>query len=323
MINRMINVSENSIFNQKMTVIVQLNIKQIINHVTRCSVKAIHKLWIRYFNTNPRIRQIAFVCVQKIFSTRYNTHAHRLSDTNSWISPNDERDWLLQSSATPISFTINLLYRVCALADDDGTREIGVLGVDFHWRQSLTIPGTIRAPVAPYADTKADNRLLKRKPSKYESPLISYTGITLMKLTNAGTMDRETLPWLSVLNRQFQSPRTPTPCRVSVNLYHSSRFASDATRRDETRHDAPRYGATLRHRRKSGDVKHVATSMKKAARSAYFSDRWLTRRSAMFRIIGTQKQKRRKLPICHLNFRIFYAFSNLFHLSYLNHNYYK
>lgn len=78
------------------------------------------------FQYNPRIRQIAFVCVQKIFSTRYNTHARRLSDTNSWISPNDERDWLLQSSATPISFTINLLYRVYALADDDGTREIGV-----------------------------------------------------------------------------------------------------------------------------------------------------------------------------------------------------
>lgn len=108
-----------------MTVIVQLNIKQIIN-ITRCSVKAMHKLWIRYFNTISEYRQIAFVYVQKIFSTRYNTHAHRLLDTNSWISPNDERDWLLQSSATPISFTINLLYRVRVLADDDGTREIGV-----------------------------------------------------------------------------------------------------------------------------------------------------------------------------------------------------
>jgi hypothetical protein len=63
--------------------------------------------------------------------------------------------------------------------------------------------GTMRAPVAPYADTKADNRLLKRKPSKYEGPLISYTGITLMKLANAGTMDRETLPWLSVPNRRL------------------------------------------------------------------------------------------------------------------------
>lgn len=121
-----------------------------------------------------------------------------------------------------------------------------------------------RAPVAPYADTGADNRLLKRKPSKYESPLISYTGITLMKLTNVGTMDRETLPWLSVLNRRLQSrvlvrpscppfPSLSSPL-ASVNLHHSSRSASDATRCDETR----------RHRRKSGDVKCVAARMKKA-----------------------------------------------------------
>lgn len=129
------------------------------------------------------------------------------------------------------------------------------MGVYFYWRQSLTIPGTIRAPVAPYADTKADNRLLKRKPSKYESPLISYTGITLMKLTNAGTMDRETLPWLSVLNRRLQSPRTPYAHRIRQPVHHSFRFASDATR----------YGATLRHRCESGNVKHVVAQMKKAA----------------------------------------------------------
>lgn len=123
----MINVNGNSIFNQRMTVIVQLNIKQTINHITCCRAKAVHKLWIRYFDTILEFAKLRSSALRRFFfNTLQYTHARRLSDTNPWISPNDERDWLLQSSATPISFTINLLYRVCALADDDGTREIGV-----------------------------------------------------------------------------------------------------------------------------------------------------------------------------------------------------
>lgn len=178
----------------------------------------------------------------------------------------------MQSSASPprLSFTINLLYRIRARWPMTMVLERSGLGVDFHWRQSLTIPGTMRAPVAPYADTKADNRLLKRKPSKYESPLISYTGITLMKLTNAGTMDRETLPWLSALNRRLQ-PRfsllLQTPARptlpVSVNLL----FVQIRERRDGTRRDAMRRDASTSTRKRRCEARRSADEKSCAIRS--------------------------------------------------------
>lgn len=101
-----------------------------------------------------------------------------------------------------------------------------------------------------------------------------------MKLTNAGTMDRETLPWLSVpLNRRLQSRAPPSPpihhpARLSPSPHPSTcagypDFASDETRRDATCRD-------VRHGRKSGNVKHVATWMKKAAICSHTSltDDW-------------------------------------------------
>jgi len=54
-----------------------------------------------------------------------------LSDTNSWISSDDERGDCCSLPPTPISFTINLLYRIHASADDDGTRERSGFGRGF------------------------------------------------------------------------------------------------------------------------------------------------------------------------------------------------
>lgn len=127
--------------------------------------------------------------------------------------------------------------------------------------------GQYRVPVAPYADTKADNRLLKRKPSKYESPLISYTGITLMKLTNAETMDRETLPWLSVLNCRLQkpSPRLPADLAKRQPLCHSRPVS---TRRDTRRDDDDNDDINAKA---SHDVEHVCVANGKTSRSHTFS----------------------------------------------------
>lgn len=71
----MINVNENSIFNQKMTVIAQLNIKQTINHITCCSVKAIYKLWIRYFNTTLEFTKLRWSAFRRLFQC-VTIHAH-------------------------------------------------------------------------------------------------------------------------------------------------------------------------------------------------------------------------------------------------------
>lgn len=71
----MMNVNGNSIFNQKMPVIVQLNIKQIIKHITRCSAKAMHKLWIRYFNTIHEFAKLRSSAFRRFFQ-RVTTHMH-------------------------------------------------------------------------------------------------------------------------------------------------------------------------------------------------------------------------------------------------------
>lgn len=89
-----------------------------------------------------------------------------------------------------------------------------------------------------------------------------------MKLTNAGTMDRETLPWLSALNRPLQPRSSPAtrpanPARIRQPVIRPD---SRAARRDAMRRDATGCDATRRRRRESGDVKHVAVRMKKAAR---------------------------------------------------------
>lgn len=75
---RSLMINGNSIFNQKMTVIAQLNIKQTINHITCCSVKAIHKLWIWYFNTILEFTKLRSSAFRRFFQ-RVTIHVHTVA----------------------------------------------------------------------------------------------------------------------------------------------------------------------------------------------------------------------------------------------------
>lgn len=123
-------------------------------------------------------------------------------------------------------------------------------------------------------------------------------------------MDRETLPWLSVpLNRRLQSRAPPSPPIRHPSPALSPRpirqpvpiiqiLASDETRGDATRRD-------VRHGRKSGNAKHVAARMKKAAICSHASltDDWSVAGANRLSDVGAYENGNG--ASCHSDFYIF------------------